>query len=32
MAFGVPTPSTTVTSTGNNNIDGLLRGSTPFPL
>jgi len=27
MAFGVPTPSTTVTSTGNNNIDGLLRGS-----
>ncbi len=26
MAFGVPTPSTTVTSTGNNNIDGLLSG------
>jgi serralysin len=27
MAFGVPTPSTTVTSTGNNNIDGLLIGT-----
>jgi serralysin len=26
MSFGVPTPSTTVTATGNNNIDGLLRG------
>ena len=27
MAFGVPTPSTTVAATGNNNIDGLLSGS-----
>jgi serralysin len=25
-AFGTPTPSTTVTATGNNNIDGLLSG------
>ncbi|MEQ9372043.1 hypothetical protein [Coleofasciculus sp. F4-SAH-05] len=27
MSFGVPTPSTTVTATDDNNIDGLLDGA-----